>query len=84
MAKPYDVPVIPHGSGVYNYHFVLSNLNSPFAEYLSVGDGTGVRPIFEAIIGEPLPVSGHITLSASPGFGVELNRDLLDPIDFRA
>lgn len=20
MAKPYDIPVIPHGAGVYNYH----------------------------------------------------------------
>lgn len=82
IAKPYDLPVIPHGAGVYNYHFVMSNLNSPFAEYLSVGDGTEVRTILEAVIGEPLPVDGHITLSDKPGFGVELNRDLLEPISF--
>lgn len=82
MAKPYGVPVIPHGSGVYNYHFVQSNLNSPFAEYLSVGDGMTVRPIFDAIIGEPLPVNGHVTLSDAPGFGVELNRDLIQPLEF--
>jgi L-rhamnonate dehydratase len=81
IAKPYGVPVIPHGSGVYNYHFVQSNLNSPFAEYLSVGDGVTVRPIFDAILGEPLPVDGHVTLSDKPGFGVELNRDLLQPIE---
>jgi L-rhamnonate dehydratase len=81
IAKPYDVPVIPHGAGVYNYHFVMSNLNSPFAEYLSVGDGTSVRPIFDAIIGEPLPVNGHVTLTDTPGFGVELNRDYLVSID---
>ena len=82
MAKPYGVPVVPHGSGVYNYHFVQSNLNSPFAEYLSVGDGTTVRPIFDAIVGEPLPVNGHVTLSDAPGFGVELNRDLIQPLEF--
>ena len=82
MAKPYDIPVIPHGSGVYNYHFVQSNLNSPFAEFLSVGDGTSVRPVFDSIIGEPLPVQGHVTLSESPGFGVELNRDYLVPVVF--
>lgn len=82
MAKPYGVPVIPHGSGVYNYHFVQSNLNSPFAEYLSVGDGMTVRPIFDAIVGEPLPVNGHVTLSDAPGFGVELNRDLIQPLEF--
>jgi L-rhamnonate dehydratase len=80
MAKVYDIPVIPHGSGVYNYHFVQSNLNSPFAEFLSVADGTTVRPIFDAILGEPLPQNGHVTLGDAPGFGVELNRDLLEPI----
>jgi hypothetical protein len=54
--------VILEGSGVCNYHFAQSNLNSRFAEHLSVGDGTGVRPIFEATIAEPLPVNGHVTL----------------------
>ncbi len=82
MAKPTGVPVIPHGSGVYNYHFVMSNLNSPFAEYLAVGDGTAIRPIFDAILGEPLPVNGHVTLSNAPGFGVELNRDLIEQIEY--
>ncbi len=82
MAKPHDIPVIPHGSGVYNYHFIQSNLNSPFAEYLSVGDGTCVRPIFDSIVGEPLPVKGHVTLDDSPGFGVELNRDYLELVVF--
>lgn len=80
MAKPYDIPVIPHCSGIYNYHFVMSNTNSPFAEYLSVGEGTEVRPIFGALVGEPVPVDGKIHLDPTkPGFGVELNRDLLAP-----
>jgi L-rhamnonate dehydratase len=56
-------------------------LNSPFAEYLSVGDGTRVRPIFDAVIGEPLPVNGFVTVTDAPGFGVELNRDFLSPIE---
>jgi L-alanine-DL-glutamate epimerase-like enolase superfamily enzyme len=80
MAKPYDVPVIPHCSGVYNYHFVVSNSGSPYAEYIAVGDGTKVRPIFAALEGEPVPVDGKVTLDpAKPGFGVEPNRDLLAP-----
>jgi L-rhamnonate dehydratase len=82
MAKPYDIPVIPHGSGVYNYHFVQSNLNSPFAEFLSVAEGTTVRPIFDSIIGEPIPVNGRVTLDDKPGFGVELNPDYLVPMSF--
>jgi len=80
MAKPFDMPVIPHCASVYNYHFVMSNTNSPFAEFISVGEGLDVQPIFTAISGEPLPVDGHITLDpARPGFGVELNREVLTP-----
>lgn len=81
MAKPYGMPVIPHSSGVYNYHFVTANSNSPFAEYLAVGEPTGTKlvPTFEAVIGEPVPVNGKITLSDAPGFGVELNYDKLRP-----
>ena len=79
MAKPYNMPVIPHSSGVYNYHFVISNSNSPFAEYLVNGVGDEIVPAFEAVIGEPLPVNGKITLSDKPGFGVDLNYDILEP-----
>jgi L-rhamnonate dehydratase len=78
MAKPYNMPVIPHGSSVYNYHFVMANTNSPYAEYLSVGEGKEIQPIFSVIDGEPLPVNGKISLDPSkPGFGVELRRELL-------
>jgi L-rhamnonate dehydratase len=80
MAKPYDMPVVPHCSGAYNYHFVMSNTNSPYAEYISVGDGTEVRPIFNVLDGEPVPVDGKVRLDPNkPGFGVELRRELLVP-----
>jgi L-rhamnonate dehydratase len=82
MAKPYHVPMIPHGSGVYNYHLVQSNLNSPFAEYLSVAEGATVWTIFDSLIGEPLPINGRVTLEDKLGFGVELNRDYLVPMSF--
>ena len=83
MAKPYNMPVIPHGAGVYNYHFVMSNTNSPYAEFLTVGDGLEVQPIFDLLDGEPLPVDGKITLDPDkPGFGVEiLDRGRLDPFN---
>jgi len=80
MAKPYDMQVIPHGASVYNYHFVLANTNSAYAEFLTTGEGRELKPIFDTIIGEPLPENGHITLDPDkPGFGVELNRDKLVP-----
>lgn len=80
MAKPYNMQVIPHGASVYNYHFVIANTNSAYAEFLTTGEGKELHPIFDTIIGEPLPVNGHITLDENkPGFGVELNRDKLVP-----
>ena len=80
MAKPYNMQVIPHGASVYNYHFVLSNTNSAYAEFLTTGEGKTLQPIFDTIIGEPIPKNGHIVLDETkPGFGVELNREKLVP-----
>ncbi|MBY5959519.1 hypothetical protein KUV50_15310 [Membranicola marinus] len=80
MAKPYDMQIIPHGASVYNYHFVLANTNSAYAEFLTTGEGKELHPIFDTIIGEPLPENGHIFLDENkPGFGVELNREKLMP-----
>lgn len=83
LAKAHGLPIIPHCSGVYNYHFVMAHTNAPYAEYLPVSDGTKIRPIFDAIRGEPLPENGTITLSDDPGFGVELDRDVLVPFESR-
>lgn len=33
-AAAYDVPVVPHASSCYSYHFAMSQLNTPFAEVL--------------------------------------------------
>ena len=54
VAKHYDIPVIPHGSSVYNYHFVMANANSPYAEYLTVGE-VGIDADLSILEGEPLP-----------------------------
>lgn len=74
------VLMIPHGSSVYSYHFVITRHNSPFAEFLMMHPGpTEVVPMFHPqLIGEPVPQNGRLKASAldKPGFGVELNRDL--------
>nr|WP_294810484.1 L-rhamnonate dehydratase [uncultured Sphingomonas sp.] len=74
------VMMIPHGSSVYSYHFVITRHNSPFAEFLMMHPGpTEVVPMFHPqLIGEPVPVNGrlHVSTLDKPGFGVELNRDL--------
>jgi L-alanine-DL-glutamate epimerase-like enolase superfamily enzyme len=77
MASAYDIPVIPHASGPYSYHFVVSQSNSPFQEYLANSpDGKSVMPVFgDLFLNEPIPVKGYLDVEVldKPGFGLELN-----------
>lgn len=77
MAAAYDIPVIPHASGPYSYHFVVSQHNSPFQEYLANSpDGKSVLPVFgDLFTNEPIPTKGYLEISEldKPGFGLELN-----------
>jgi L-rhamnonate dehydratase len=78
LADSRGVMVIPHGSSVYSYHFVITRHNSPFAEFLMMAPAADrVVPMFHPqLVGEPVPVNGRLKLSDSPGFGVELNRSI--------
>jgi L-rhamnonate dehydratase len=77
-AASHGVLVIPHGSSVYSYHFVVTRHESPFAEFLMMApDAASVVPMFTPLLqGEPVPEGGRIRTSAlqRPGFGVELDR----------
>jgi L-rhamnonate dehydratase len=78
MADSRGVMVIPHGSSVYSYHFVITRHNSPFAEFLMMApEADKVVPMFHPqLLGEPVPVNGRLKLPDTPGFGVELNRSV--------
>jgi L-rhamnonate dehydratase len=67
--------VVPHGSSVYSYHFVLTRHNSPFAEFLMMAPGADtVTPMFSPLLlDEPVPVNGRLKVPETPGFGVRLN-----------
>ncbi|KAJ3881562.1 MAG: putative racemase [Lentinula lateritia] len=75
MASAYDIPVIPHGSGPYSYHFVMSQAHSPFCEYIANSpDGKSILPVFgNLFINEPVPHGGSLDVSDEPGFGLTLN-----------
>lgn len=77
MASAYDIPVVPHASGPYSYHFVISQSNSPFQEYLANSpDGKSVLPVFgDLFVNEPIPVNGYLDVHelSLPGFGLRLN-----------
>ena len=76
-AARHNVPVVPHGPNVYPLHFVMANAGSPYAEFVTGGDGTTVSSIFDLLLDQPLPQDGRIHLSNEPGFGVRLNHDRL-------
>ena len=75
-----DVLVVPHGSSVYSYHFVVTRPSTPFAEFLMMApDAATVVPMFSPLFEtEPVPSNGVLRVSDldRPGFGVELNRTL--------
>jgi L-rhamnonate dehydratase len=78
LADAYGALVVPHGSSVYSYHFVVTRTNSPFAEFLMMApEADEVLPMFSPLlVGEPVPVNGRMKVPDTPGFGVELNPDV--------
>jgi L-alanine-DL-glutamate epimerase-like enolase superfamily enzyme len=79
LANAYDIPVVPHGSGAYSYHFCMTQPQVIFGEYVNISpDGRSVAPVFGTMFkNEAIPVNGTITLFDEPGFGLELNRDAI-------
>lgn len=75
LADAHGRLVVPHGSSVYSYHFVITRHNSPFAEFLMMAPGADeVVPMFSPLLlDEPVPDGGRLRLPETPGFGVRLN-----------
>jgi L-rhamnonate dehydratase len=73
-ASAYDIPVIPHGSGPYSYHFIASQTAAPLCEYVAASaDGRSIRPVFGDLFrGEALPEEGRLRVSDAPGFGMTI------------
>ncbi|CAN7668283.1 L-rhamnonate dehydratase [Caballeronia sp. 15711] len=75
LADAHNVLVVPHGSSVYSYHFVVTRHNSPFAEFLMMAPKADeVVPMFNPLLlDEPVPANGRMKVPETPGFGVRLN-----------
>ncbi len=73
-ASAYDLPVVPHGSGPYSYHFIASQTGPAFCEYVAASpDGLSIEPVFGALfVGEQVPQNGKLRLGDAPGFGMDL------------
>ncbi len=73
-ASSLEIPIIPHGSGPYSYHFIASQTAVPLCEYVaSSADGCSILPVFGDLFdGEDLPEKGKLKISQKPGFGMTL------------
>jgi L-rhamnonate dehydratase len=83
-AAAYDIPVIPHGSGPYSYHFIASQTGTAFCEYVAASaDGRSIMPVFGSLFeGEDLPENGRMKVSSKPGFGMQIaDREVLIELD---
>ena len=62
LADAHGAMVVPHGSSVYSYHFVVTRHNSPFAEFLMMApEADQVVPMFTPLLlGEPVPENGRL------------------------
>ena len=80
LAAAYDIPVVPHGSGAYSYHFVITQPHCPFCEYLNTSpDCLSFPAVFgDMFENEILPVNGHIRLTDEPGWGLRISRKELN------
>ncbi|WP_375423440.1 L-rhamnonate dehydratase [uncultured Friedmanniella sp.] len=78
LADAHGAMVVPHGSSVYSYHFVVTRTNSPFAEFLMMHEtAEEVVPMFSPLLlDEPVPVKGRMVVPDRPGFGVRLNPEV--------
>lgn len=78
LADAHGALVVPHGSSVYSYHFVVTRTNSPFAEFLMMHEtAEEIVPMFSPLLlDEPVPVNGRLRVPETPGFGVRLNPDV--------
>ncbi|KLN53384.1 L-rhamnonate dehydratase [Variovorax paradoxus] len=81
LADAHGALVVPHGSSVYSYHFVITRHNSPFAEFLMMAPKADeVVPSFNPLLlDEPIPQQGRMSVNQldKPGFGVRLNPECM-------
>ena len=77
-AKAYNVPVVPHVSSMFSYHFAMTQTNCPFTEFIILGPkGDKIIPVFaDMFTDEPLPVNGRMKIPDKPGWGLTLNTAL--------
>lgn len=80
LAAAHGIEVLPHLGGLpWGLHFVISNVNSTMAEwYVGTLPGQNLDAAPSIYTGQAVPVDGWIAPIDSPGFGVEIDWDIVE------
>ncbi len=75
LAQQYNVPIVLHRGGeIWGLHFLAAGYGEDLAEKV-MGKREAKRD--ELWVGEPASQDGFLVLPEGPGFGVEINKELL-------
>ena len=75
LSRAHAVPLVPHRGGeIWGLHFLAAGYGEDLAEKVM---GQRKAPCDELWLGEPEPRGGRLVLPDGPGFGVEVNEELL-------
>ena len=75
LSRAHAVPLVPHRGGeIWGLHFLAAGYGEDLAEKVM---GQREAPRDELWLGEPEPREGRLALPDGPGFGVEVNEELL-------
>ena len=75
LAQAHGVPLVPHRGGeIWGLHFLAAGFGDNLAEMV-MGRRGEVRD--KLWLGEPQPQEGNLVVPEGPGFGVEVNEELL-------
>lgn len=78
LGSAYGVPVVPHSNEAHNLHVIVAQPACSMMEYFpNVEPDTGNEIFWKLFVGEPVAEDGHVTPSARPGLGIEVNREAL-------
>ncbi|MFY8216386.1 MAG: enolase C-terminal domain-like protein [Chthoniobacterales bacterium] len=81
LAEAAHIPIFPHSNEAHNLHIIVSQSNCPLIEYFpDVEPDTGNEIFWKVFDGEPHAENGFITPSNTPGLGVTLNRERMEPL----
>jgi L-rhamnonate dehydratase len=82
MAVAQDLPVLPPAGQMHNYHLIMSQMNSLITEYFPPPEGfpDGNELFWTSFIGEPLAQDGYISLPDTPGLGIDIDWEAINPL----